>query len=77
MGAYIGQENLTELFVLVAFGACATILRFANYPLATLLIDFILGSMLEDIFSRSVELYDVRGFILEGPITLGFLADLR
>jgi putative tricarboxylic transport membrane protein len=71
MGAYIGQNNATELLILIGFGVCATILRFADYPLAPLLIGFILGSMLEDNFSRSMQLYDGFGFILERPMTLG------
>ena len=74
MGAYIGQNNATELLILIGFGVCATILRFADYPLAPLLIGFILGSMLEDNFSRSMQLYDGFGFILERPMTLGLLA---
>ncbi|MFS8184459.1 tripartite tricarboxylate transporter permease [Pseudovibrio denitrificans] len=74
MGAYIGQNNATELLMLVGFGVCATLLRFANYPLAPLLIGFILGSMLEDNFSRSMQLYDGIGFILERPMTMGLLA---
>lgn len=74
MGAYIGQNNATELLILVGFGICATILRFADYPLAPLLIGFILGSMLEDNFSRSMQLYDGIGFILERPMTMGLLA---
>ncbi len=73
MGAYIGQNNATELLILVGFGVCATILRFADYPLAPLLIGFILGSMLEDNFSRSMQLYDGFGFILQRPMTLGLL----
>ncbi|WP_420413598.1 tripartite tricarboxylate transporter permease [Roseibium sp.] len=73
MGAYIGQNNATELLILVGFGICATVLRFADYPLAPLLIGFILGSMLEDNFSRSMQLYDGIGFILERPMTLGLL----
>jgi putative tricarboxylic transport membrane protein len=73
MGAYIGQNNATELLILVGFGVCATILRFADYPLAPLLIGFILGSMLEDNFSRSMQLYDGFGFVLERPMTLGLL----
>ncbi|MFY0692949.1 MAG: tripartite tricarboxylate transporter permease [Paracoccaceae bacterium] len=73
MGAYIGQNNATELLILVGFGVCATILRFADYPLAPLLIGFILGSMLEDNFSRSMQLYDGIGFILERPMTMGLL----
>lgn len=74
MGAYIGQNNATELLLLVAFGVIATILRFADYPLAPLLIGFILGTMLEDNFSRSMQLYQGLGFILERPMTMGLLA---
>ncbi|MEO0544812.1 MAG: tripartite tricarboxylate transporter permease [Pseudomonadota bacterium] len=73
MGAYIGQNNATELLILVGLGICATILRFADYPLAPLLIGFILGSMLEDNFSRSMQLADGWGFILDRPMTLGLL----
>lgn len=74
MGAYIGQNNATELLMLVGFGICATILRFANYPLAPLLIGFILGQMLEDNFARSMQLEGGIGFILERPMTMGLLA---
>ena len=73
MGAYIGQNNATELLLLVGFGVCATALRFADYPLATLLIGFILGGMLEDNFSRSMQLYDGVAFIWERPMTLALL----
>ncbi len=73
MGAYIGQNNATELLILVGFGVVATILKFANYPLPPLLIGFILGTMLEDNFSRSMQLYRGLGFILERPMTLGLL----
>ena len=73
MGAYIGQNNATELLILVGLGIAATILRFADYPLAPLLIGFILGTMLEDNFARSMQLYRGLGFILERPMTLGLL----
>jgi len=74
MGAYIGQNNATELLILVGLGIAATILKFADYPLAPLLIGFILGSMLENNFSRSMQLYDGFGFVLERPMTMGLLA---
>ena len=73
MGAYIGQNNATELLLLVGLGFCATILRFADYPLAPLLIGFILGRMLEDNFARSMQLYDGIGFLTARPMTLGLL----
>lgn len=73
IGAYIGQNNTTELLMLVGFGVCATIMRFAGYPLAPLLIGFILGSMFEDNFSRAMQLYDGARFIIERPMTLALL----
>lgn len=73
MGAYIGQNNATELLILVGMGVIATILRFARYPLAPLLIGFILGRMLEDNFARSMQLYDGAAFVLERPMTMALL----
>ena len=73
MGAYIGQNNATELLILVGFGICATLLKFADYPLAPLLIGFILGPLLENNFSRAMQLYDGVSFIWERPMTLGLL----
>ena len=73
MGAYIGQNNATELLILVGLGVCATALRFADYPLAPLLIGFILGSMLENNFARSMQLYDGMSFLWERPMTLSLL----
>lgn len=73
MGAYIGQNNATELIILVGLGVCATFLRFADYPLAPLLIGFILGPMLEDNFSRAMQLYDGIGFVTARPMTMGLL----
>lgn len=73
MGAYIGQNNATELLLLIGLGVGATILRFADYPLAPLLIGFILGGMLENNFSRAVTLADGASFLWERPMTLGLL----
>ncbi len=74
MGAYIGQNNATELLLLVGFGVIASIFRFADFPLAPLLIGFILGPLLENNFSRAMQLYEGPGFILDRPMTLGLLA---
>jgi len=73
IGAYIGQNNATELLILVGLGVCATILRFADYPLPPLLIGFILGGMMEDNFARAVNLTDGVSFMYERPMTLALL----
>ncbi|WP_420406351.1 tripartite tricarboxylate transporter permease [Nisaea sp.] len=73
IGAYIGQNNATELLILAGLGVFATILRIAGYPLAPLLIGFILGAMLENNFARAMNLADGASFIVERPMTLGLL----
>jgi putative tricarboxylic transport membrane protein len=73
MGVYIGQNNTAELLILIALGTLATVFRFAGYPLAPLLIGFILGPMLENNFSRSVQLFDGVSFLWERPMTGGLL----
>ena len=73
LGAYLGQNNATELMILVGLGLFATFLRLGGFPLAPLLIGFILGPMLENNFSRSMQLYDGIGFIFERPMTMVLL----
>ena len=73
MGSYIGQNNPTELVILVLLGICATALKMADYPLAPLLIGFILGRMMEDNFSRAMQLYRGPSFLWERPMTLALL----
>ena len=58
------------MLILVGLGCCATILRFADYPLPPLLIGFILGGMMEDNFARAVNLADGVSFMWERPMTL-------
>ena len=70
IGSYIGQNNATELLILVGLGVFATALRFADYPLAPLLIGFILGGMMENNFARAVNLTDGVSFMWERPMTL-------
>jgi len=73
MGAYIGQNNATELLFMTGLGVLATILRFANFPLAPLLIGFILGPMMENNFARAASIADGVSFMWERPMTLGLL----
>ena len=73
IGAYIGQNNATELVILVGLGVFATALRFAGYPLPPLLIGFILGGQLEDNFARAVSLTDGFSFLYSRPLTAGLL----
>ncbi len=73
MGSYIGQNNATELLLLTGMGIVATIMRFAGFPLAPLLIGFILGQLLENNFARAMNLSDGVSFMWERPMTAGLL----
>ena len=73
MGAYIGQNNATELIIMIGFGLLATVLRFASFPLPPLIIGFILGGMLEDNLGRALRNSGDLSFIWERPMTLGLI----
>ena len=70
LGAYIGQNNQTELLMMVGFGVLALILKKANYPLPPLIIGFILGVMLEDNLGRALKNSDGFSFLLDRPVSL-------
>lgn len=73
IGAYIGQNNATELYMMIGIGIVATVFRFVNYPLPPLIIGFILGSMLENNLGRALKKYHGLDFIWQRPITLVLL----
>lgn len=73
IGAYIGQNNATELYMMIGIGMVATVFRFVNYPLPPLIIGFILGSMLENNLGRALKKYHGLDFIWQRPITLVLL----
>ena len=73
MGSYIGQNNATELLLLAGMGIVATIMRMAGFPLAPMLIGFILGPLLENNFARAMNLSDGVSFMWERPMTAALL----
>lgn len=73
MGAYIGQNNPTELFVIIGCGILAVIFRFTGYPLPPLVIGFILGGMMEDNVGRAIRKAGGMEFLWERPMTLALL----
>ncbi|MGB0965686.1 MAG: tripartite tricarboxylate transporter permease [Litorivicinus sp.] len=73
IGAYIGQNNPTELLIMIFTGLVATALRFGGYPLPPLIIGFILGGMLEDNLGRAMRKAGGVEFLWERPMTLTIL----
>ncbi len=73
IGSYIGQNNATELLIMVGIGLMATAFRFTDYPLPPLIIGFILGGLLEDNLGRAIQKSGGLQFLWERPMTLALL----
>jgi len=71
MGVYLVSFNTVDLTIMVLVAVLAVIFRILNYPLAPLLLGFILGGMLEDNLRRALLIWDGSfAFLWQRPITL-------
>ena len=73
IGAYIGQNNATEMYLMVAIGLLATVFRFTGFPLPPLVIGFILGGMIENNLGRAIAKAGGIDFLWQRPMTLALL----
>lgn len=73
IGSYIGQNNSTELLMMIGLGTMATVMRFTGFPLPPLVIGFILGGMLENNLGRALSRAGGIQFMWERPLTLTLL----
>ncbi len=73
IGSYIGQNNPTELLIMIALGVLATVFRFTGFPLPPLIIGFILGGMMEDNLGRAIRRSGGLEFLWERPMTLALV----
>ncbi|TMO91595.1 tripartite tricarboxylate transporter TctA, partial [Pseudoalteromonas sp. S3178] len=62
-------------FMMVGFALVAVVLRLLSFPMAPLLLGFILGDMIERNYRRAMMISDGSiSFIWERPLTLGIFA---
>lgn len=72
-GVYLVSFNTIDVFIMIAIAIAAIFLRLANFPLAPLLLGFILGGLMEENLRRSLMISDGElSFLWERPITLVF-----
>ncbi|MCD6581774.1 MAG: tripartite tricarboxylate transporter permease, partial [Desulfuromusa sp.] len=72
MGVYLITFNDFDLLMMVIFCLAAMALRLMNFPMAPLLLGFILGGLMEDNLRRALLIYDESlSFMWERPLTLG------
>ncbi|MCP3907633.1 MAG: tripartite tricarboxylate transporter permease [Oceanicoccus sp.] len=70
IGVYLVSFNTVDLTMMVAIGVAAVMFRVLDFPLAPLLLGFILGGMLEDNLRRALLIWDGSwAFLWERPIT--------
>jgi len=72
MGVYLVTFNDFDILMMVFFCLAAMALRLMNFPMAPLLLGFILGGLMEDNLRRALMIYDESiSFMWERPLTLG------
>ncbi len=70
-GVYLVSFNSMDILIMVGICALAIFLRLMTFPMAPLLLGFILGGMLEDNLRRALLINDDSlSFLWERPITL-------
>lgn len=74
IGVYLVSFNTFDLFLMIAFAIAAVVLRLLAFPMAPLLLGFILGDMIERNFRRAMIASDGSlSFLWERPLTLTIL----
>ncbi len=69
-GVYLVSFNTFDIHLMVIFAVLAIILRLTGYPMAPLILGFVLGKLMEENLRRALEIADGWNFVWERPITL-------
>ena len=74
IGVYLVSFNTFDLFMMIGFALIALVLRLLAFPMAPLLLGFILGDMIESNFRRAMMTSDGSLSIFwDKPLTLGIM----
>jgi putative tricarboxylic transport membrane protein len=74
LGVYLTGLSTFDLYLMIGIGVAAFVLRLGGFPLAPLLLGFILGGLLEDNLRRTFLLMDTHPMLLlERPVALVLL----
>ena len=75
IGVYLVSFNTVDLTMMVIFGVIAVVFRILDFPLAPLLLGFILGGMMEDNLRRALLIWDGSwAFLWQRPMTAVIMA---
>jgi putative tricarboxylic transport membrane protein len=74
IGVYFVTFNTFDIQMMVLFALAAVILRLLDFPLAPMILGFILGGMIEENLSRALLIHDNSwSFLWQRPLTAGIL----
>jgi putative tricarboxylic transport membrane protein len=74
VGVYLVTFNNFDIYMMTAFAVVALFLRIIDFPMAPMILGFILGGMMEDNLRRALTISDGSiSFLWERPITLAIL----
>jgi putative tricarboxylic transport membrane protein len=71
IGVYLVSFNPFDLWLMLALAVVCVVLRLVDYPMAPLLLGFVLGKLMEENLRRALLVHDGSfAFLWERPITL-------
>lgn len=74
IGVYFVSFNTFDIHLMVIFAVAAIVLRLLEFPMAPMLLGFILGGMMEENLRRALIINDDSwSFLWERPLTLGIM----
>ncbi len=74
IGVYLISFNTFDIYIMVLFSVIALFLRIIDYPMAPMILGFILGGMMENNLRRALTISDGSlSFLWQRPITLSIL----
>ncbi|WP_072679630.1 tripartite tricarboxylate transporter permease [Arcobacter sp. LA11] len=74
IGVYLVTFNNFDIYMMTLFAVVALFLRIIDFPMAPMILGFILGGMMEDNLRRALTISDGElSFLWERPITLSIL----
>jgi putative tricarboxylic transport membrane protein len=74
IGVYFVSFNTFDIHLMVLFAIVALVLRLLDFPMAPMLLGFILGGMMEENLRRALINNDSWAFLWERPLTATILA---
>jgi putative tricarboxylic transport membrane protein len=75
IGVYLVSFNAFDLWLMLALAVICLVLRLLDYPMAPLLLGFVLGKLMEENLRRALLVHDGSfAFLWQRPVTAGLLA---